>query len=255
MVSASALRWITSRATSAIIRPSTKMPWPPNMRRTDTGPNSRKSSGIVSASISAPSKSGYRFCVRARENGVRTRLVRFGGGQISGRRQLHRLPTAAGRGLVRIVEHEGRGQFVHLEVHFGAKQEQNGFRVDQQFDALVLDDFIELRRFGCIFHRVGHTGAAPVLHANAYTRDRLVGLRDDRLDTVGGCIGEPHDLGSGSCRCHLSSHSDLWRIQDTRNAVVVYLGTPKVCYNDLTTCSARRALRPTCGSAPMADPT
>src|SRR3954452_17680835 len=145
MVSVSALRWITSRATSAIIRPSTKMPWPPNMRRTDTGPNSRKSSWIVSASISAPSKSGYRFCVRAREDDARTRLVRFGGGRISGRRQLHRLPTATGRGLVRVVEHEGRGQLVHFEIHLGAEQEQHGLGIDQQLHALVFDNLVEVR--------------------------------------------------------------------------------------------------------------
>src|SRR5436309_1821466 len=203
MVSVSALRWITSRATSAIIRPSTKMPWPPNMRRTDTGPNSRKSSWIVSASISAASKSGYRLR-SARENGSQNALlVGLGGGRINGWRELHRLPTATGRGLVRIIEHEGRGQLVDLEIHLGAKQEQNGLRIDQQFDALVLDHLIELRRVGRIFHRVGHAGTAAVLHDDTDARERLVGFCHDRLDAIGGSVGEFHHLGSWSGGCHL----------------------------------------------------
>src|SRR5262249_46281652 len=152
------------RATSAIIRPSTKMPWPPNMRRTDTGPNSRKSSWIVSSSISAPSKSGYRFCVRGRETRGRRALVGFDACRI-GRGELHRLAATAGRRLIWIVEHKGRGQLVDLEVHLGAEQEQHGLRVDQKLHALVLDHLVELVGSLGIFHRVGHAGAAAVLHA------------------------------------------------------------------------------------------
>src|ERR1044072_1603252 len=104
--------------TSPIIRPSMKMPAPPNMRRTDTGPNSLKSSPIASASTAL--------------------LMRVRGGRTGGRRQLHRLAAAAGRGLVRVVEHEGRRELVDLEVHLGAEQEHDRLRVDQQLDALAL---------------------------------------------------------------------------------------------------------------------
>src|SRR6476646_5816304 len=129
---------------SAIISPPTKTADPPNMRRTSTGPNSTNSSRMDSASMSAPSKSGNRFCVRARETKA-TRLLSVGfDAPRIGRGELHRLAAAAGGGLVRIVEHEGGGQLVDLEVHLGPEQEQNGFWIDQQRHALVFDRLIEL---------------------------------------------------------------------------------------------------------------
>src|SRR6185503_2009968 len=60
-----------------------------------------------------------------------------------GRSELYRLAAAAGRGLVRIVEHEGRGELVDLEIHLGAEQEHDRLGIDEQLDALVLDDFVE----------------------------------------------------------------------------------------------------------------
>ena len=56
--------------------------------------------------------------------------------------ELHGFAAAAGRGLVRIVEHELRRQLVGLVVHLGAEQEQHGLRVDQDLDALVLDHLV-----------------------------------------------------------------------------------------------------------------
>ena len=52
-------------------------------------------------------------------------------GRVLGRLELHRFAAAAGRGLVRVVEHELRRQLLGLVVHLGAEQEQHRLRVDQ----------------------------------------------------------------------------------------------------------------------------
>src|SRR3954452_8370478 len=120
---------------SAIISPSTKTPCPPNMGRTETGANSRKRSRSASAST--------KVSVRVRRGCIRRRG------------ELHRFAAAAGRGLVRVVEHECRREFVDLEVHLGPEQEQNRLRVNQELHALVLNDLVELRGLLGIFHRIG----------------------------------------------------------------------------------------------------
>src|SRR5215475_8610125 len=53
MVCASALRYRTSEATSAIITPSANTPAPLNMRRTSTGPNAANSSRMCSESTAS----------------------------------------------------------------------------------------------------------------------------------------------------------------------------------------------------------
>ena len=62
------------------------------------------------------------------------------------RRERNRLAAAAGRGLVRIVEYELRRELRGREVHLRSEQEQHRLRVDQDGNALFLDDFIAGRR-------------------------------------------------------------------------------------------------------------
>src|SRR3954468_13073773 len=124
MVSSSALRKITPSTTSAIIRPSAKMPAPLNMRRTVTGPKPANNSLMYSGS--APLTAAPCPSVRLGALGL-------------GRRQQHGFTAAAGRGLVRVVEHELRRQLADLPVHLGAEQEQDRLGIDHELHALVLD--------------------------------------------------------------------------------------------------------------------
>src|SRR5690242_11215401 len=101
------------------MRPSQNMPAPLNMRRTSTGRKLEKSSRMKSAST------------------TRRWLVSLGPFARCGR-ELDGFAAAAGRGLVRVVEHELRGHLVDLVIHLGAKQEQHGLRVDQDAHALFV---------------------------------------------------------------------------------------------------------------------
>jgi len=58
-------------------------------------------------------------------------------------RDLHGFAAAAGAGLIWIIEDELGRQFFGLIVHLGAEQEKHGLRIDQDLDALVLDNFVD----------------------------------------------------------------------------------------------------------------
>jgi len=116
-----------------------------------------------------------------------------------------RFAAAAGRGLVRIVEHELRGELVGLVVHLGADQEQHGLGIDQDTHALVLDHLVGgLDPLG-VFHGVGHAGAAAVLDADAHADDRRYRVRHHVFDALGGGVGETDRLGSRSGCGHFAS--------------------------------------------------
>ena len=86
--------------------------------------------------------------------------------------ELHRLAAAAGRGLVRIVEHELRRQLVDLVVHLGAEQEQHAFGSISTRRPCPRPPRRRRRRprhIPC----VGHAGAAAVLDADAHAGDRV----------------------------------------------------------------------------------
>jgi hypothetical protein len=65
-----------------------------------------------------------------------------GGGFQRHGRDRNRFATTAGRCLVRVVEDEAGRHFAGLEIHLGAEQKQNGLRIDQDGDALVLDHLV-----------------------------------------------------------------------------------------------------------------
>ena len=83
-------------------------------------------------------------------------------------------------------------QLVDLEIHLRAEQEQQRLGIDQQLDALVLDDLVERRGAFGEFHRVGHAGAAAILDADAQADDRLVRIGDDLMDPGGRGVGDTH---------------------------------------------------------------
>src|SRR3954462_7281771 len=102
------------------------MPAPPNMRLTTTAPKSANNSRTYSGSSVARAKRGSMI----------------GGGAVGRRRQLHGFAAAAGRRLVRIVEHELRGELVGLEIHLGAEEKHHRLGIDEDAHALVLDDLV-----------------------------------------------------------------------------------------------------------------
>src|SRR5437868_9925425 len=97
---------------SANMRPSRKIPAPPNMRRTDTGPKP------ASCSL-----------MKSRYSALAAMCLLFGGHGL-GRLQHHRFAAAASRRLVRVVENEARFQHRFLVVHLGAEEKQDGLGID-----------------------------------------------------------------------------------------------------------------------------
>src|SRR5262245_52728577 len=102
---------MTPSCTRANMVPSAKMPAPPNMRRTLTGPKALNSSAMSSGDM--PRSPRPAALIRSFARGLRRRL------------ELDRFAAATGRGLVRIIEHELGGELVGLIVHLGADQEQH----------------------------------------------------------------------------------------------------------------------------------
>src|ERR1700761_827891 len=93
----------------------------------------------------------------------------------AGRLELHGFAAAAGANLIRIVEDELGLHLVGLVVHLGAEQEQDRLGVDQDLDALVLDDFVGGANFMGVFDRIGLAGAAAVLDSDAQADDFGIG--------------------------------------------------------------------------------
>src|ERR1700733_6468035 len=60
-----------------------------------------------------------------------------------GRQDRHGLAAAAGFCLIGIAEDKSFGELVALEIHFRPNQKHDRFRIDQDTNAFVLDDFIE----------------------------------------------------------------------------------------------------------------
>src|SRR5450759_645527 len=181
--------------------PSADMPKPENIRRIATGPKSANRSIRKSRSIeyrSHPYPSSRDSSVRAVALIVapsephRNRLVKrpakgnsggYGSRLTAGttwwldlrRRQLHGFAAATGAGLVRVVEDELRLHLVGLVIHLGAEQEQHGLGIDQDLDALVLDDLVGGANIVGIFDRIGLPGAAAVLDPDPQAHDLGIG--------------------------------------------------------------------------------
>src|SRR3954466_2785251 len=210
MVCSSARKYRPLRNASANLVPSAEMPKPENIRRIVTGPKSAKRSIRKSRSMRAvvPANAGtYTPChlVQAmRSRPSATIDVRGYGSRPSPgrrqlslslrRRQLYRLPAAAGAGLVRIVEDELRLHLVGLVVHLGAEQEQHRLGIDQDLDALVLDDLVGRADIVGVFDGVGLAGTAAVLDADAQAHDLGIGPLGQLVDALGSSVRQPHHL-------------------------------------------------------------
>ena len=109
-------------------------------------------------------------------------------------RQLHGFAAAAGAGLVRIVEDELRRHLVDLVVHLGAEQKQHGLGIDQDLDALVLNDLVGGADIVGVFDRLGLPGAAAVLDPDPQADDFGIGALRQFCDPLRRCFSQLHDL-------------------------------------------------------------
>src|SRR5258706_646705 len=77
---------------------------------------------------------------------------------------VERLAAAATALLVRVAEHEPRLQLLLDVVHFGADDEHNGLRVDQDGHSLILYDLVGFTLIFCGFDVVGPSRPAGLPH-------------------------------------------------------------------------------------------
>src|SRR5579872_1514013 len=104
------------------------------------------------------------------------------------------LAAAAGVGLVRIVEDELGREARRLVVDLRAEQEEHRLGLDEDGDALVLDDLVKRRGGFGVFDHVLLAGAAAVLHAHAQADVAAVGAAQDLAHARRGALGERDDF-------------------------------------------------------------
>ena len=87
-----------------------------------------------------------------------------------------------------------------MVVHLGAEQEQHGLGIDQDLDALVLDDLVGRADIMGVFDSVGLSGTAAVLDADAQAHDLGIGPLGQLADALGSSVRQPHHLRAGPPR-------------------------------------------------------
>jgi hypothetical protein len=100
--------------------------------------------------------------------------------------------AAAATLFIRVAEGEARLQLILDEIHFGAENEHRRLGIDQDGDAVRLDDLVELALLVGIFERVGQPRAAARAHPDADAERRLAALGEQRPDPLRGgfCDGQ-----------------------------------------------------------------
>src|SRR6267154_1532800 len=92
--------------------------------------------------------------------------------------------AAAATLFIRVAEGETRLQLVLDEIHLGAEDEHRRLGIDQDGDAVGLDDLIELALLVGIFERVGQPRAAARAHPDADAERRLAALDEQCPDPL-----------------------------------------------------------------------
>src|SRR5258708_6041635 len=95
-----------------------------------------------------------------------------------------RLAAAATSLLVGIPESKPVLQLLLDVIHFGAENEHDRFRIDQDRHALVFDDLVELALLIGIFERVAEARATARPHADANSYRGLAAVGEERLDAL-----------------------------------------------------------------------
>ena len=106
------------------------------------------------------------------------------------------LTTAASALDVGIVENELAAKLLLLKVHLSAEQRELRFAVDEDLDAVLLYDFVELLLLLGVVERVGEPVASPLLHADSET-DGLLVLGHQIFAALNGSRRESN--GSAAC--------------------------------------------------------
>src|SRR5437763_10421252 len=128
---------------------------------------------------------------------------------------VERLAAAATALLVRVAEHEPRLQLLLDVVHFGAEDEHNGLRVDQDGHSLILDDLVVFTLIVGVFERVGQARAAARPHPDAHPNRGFAATGEQRLDALRRRIRYDQSL----LLRHMRSTPDILHIAVMRRSV------------------------------------
>src|ERR1700686_2610305 len=93
---------------------------------------------------------------------------------------VERLAAAATALLIGIAEGKPVLQLFLDVIHFGAEDEHDGFRIDENLDTLVFDNLVELALLIGIFERVAETRATARPHADANPDRRFAPVGEER---------------------------------------------------------------------------
>src|SRR5260370_17623859 len=95
-----------------------------------------------------------------------------------------RLAAAATPLLVGVAEGKPVLQLLLDVIHFGAENEHDRFRIDQDRDPLVFDDLVEFAPLIGIFERVAEARATTRPHADANSDRGFAPVGEERLDAL-----------------------------------------------------------------------
>src|SRR6516164_1531941 len=109
---------------------------------------------------------------------------------------VERLATAAAAFLVGIAERKAALQLFLDIIHLGAEDKHHRFRIDEDRDALVFDNLVELALLVGIFERVAEARTTARAHADTNARGRLAASGEEGLDPRRCSIRHRQDLPS-----------------------------------------------------------
>ena len=109
---------------------------------------------------------------------------------------VERLATAAAAFLVGIAERKAALQLFLDIIHLGAEDKHPRFRIDEDRDALVFDNLVELALLVGIFERVAEARTTARAHADTNARGRLAASGEEGLDPRRCSIRHRQDLPS-----------------------------------------------------------
>ena len=114
------------------------------------------------------------------------RLLGSGSALGASRLERDRFPAAAGARLIWILKGKARLELINHEVEPCAEQKHHVLWGDEDFHALVFDDFVAGPNVRRQIQRVRHSRATAVANANSQTRNRAPGGRNERAGARGG---------------------------------------------------------------------
>src|SRR5207237_10228768 len=114
---------------------------------------------------------------------------------------MERFAASAAALLVRIPEDEARLDLLLDVVHLGTQDEQRGLGIDQNRDAVLLDQLVHRVPLVGIFEGVAEPRAALAAHADSDAERGLAALAQKLLHAQSGGFSQLDCLGTRSCQC------------------------------------------------------